>query len=279
MEYEKPVIGYFEFPITGESSIYLRLNVHDSFGLRSNAKAVIAIPVGKFNNKSYCIAMKTREDNIMITGGQTSNIPYDTDNGLMLKHGVSISRGMCITFFANGTKYFATCEFVNYVTKEPTTNETFEIIFPYGRNPSILDHIEKCTLGNMLKPSEKPAPSVKPEAPEVHIEAPIPAPTMKTSYKVEFEFKRAKYSGVDCWAVPRGISAAYKISVDAKTANQLSLTLVVKSQLNSSIQRSNVNFYKDEPDTFRLGVGASHFWIVDKDENLVNFDITNIRPE
>lgn len=262
--FECPTIGYFQIPLIEAPQAQLRLNVttYSTFTRDFKASFIAAIP---YYGDKPCQSAIVKQADDMLTVHATSeySVPYDNIVGFQMSQGLHIVNGSKVAFWANGHKYWAKCELV---ATDPNVKApgSVSIDIPLGRNPSILDEIEKLKFEDLKV--DKPA--VKEET------KPVAPPTLK----LEFEFKRVKYMGIDCWRVPGGINSALKIKINHEVWNAPNMRLCAVDH-PSRIFKNTFSTYKDEPGWIRVSGDINYFWIVNTDEEMVNFDIFEVKIE
>lgn len=269
-EFGKPVIGYFEIPINDKTN--LRLKVTHHYTLNSSYKAAFVFPVPYFNEPLQNAVIKPKDDVLMVCGTKKYTIPDDDVMGVNIRHVARITSKTHVAFLANRRKYFAICELL---PNQPNDVAPYEINveFPYGRNPTILDEIEKLSFDAMVIKPVKKADEVKPNDTNTVVKV----EPVVTTHKVEFNITRAKCIGVPCWMIPTNVYVNLKIKINKEVANK-SLRLITRGKLGTIAIASLVT-YLDEPNTIQVKAGTNNFWIVDTNEDLIDFDIVDIKIE
>ncbi|QJX71398.1 hypothetical protein F-LCD7_0149 [Faustovirus] len=272
--FNKATVGYFNIIL--DNDIVLRLNITRYYKLFSELKAVIVLPPNESTKRTNnLVVMKTFKNKLLVAGSGDYCVPVDENTGLVDKYDVMISTGAKVSFYANGYKYFAICELFNIHTAKPVTGIR-SLTFPADEGASILDSIEvfKLEIMQKLEPvKEVVEPKFESETPATN----PPAPAVQTSFKVESEFTRAKIAGVDCWAVPRYFSGNAVIKIAIKT--QHITARIATRALDGTIKVNNIHYetYAKMNPAIQVNMPITHFWLVDGNEELIDFDIESAK--
>jgi hypothetical protein len=262
-------IGYFNVPVDKDPDVYLRFNVHKVINLLSDdTKAVLVVPgesVGGYPTSSQCAIIKRLDDVINVRGTVDWSIPKVDSSALGVPLVLVISPGTVAVVHANGRKYHTSCEFV---AKDPSKNTricyNYAFQIPHGRNPSVLDHLEKFKLSTMSTPQSQEQPSRTP------VKETLPA---ISGVKIEFEITRGKCVGVDCWKIPYGMKGTLKFKIN-RDVDFKNWRIVTKS--SSSVSTLVPVPHGKETDVLQIDSSANYFWVTDLNENLVEFNIVSV---
>jgi len=261
-EFKKETIGYFQFP-SGESNIDIRMRVtsfYDVTHLKLDDKAAIIIPSScvdgtkGVNGRQYHFK-KQICDTVKFTPTGEYVLDVRGETSTMMQVNCVLNPNENVVVYAHKYKYYAKLTFVNTATKTGHYSPIL-IIMPKGRNPSILDEIEKLQFESMEK-----------------IEAVNTLPTMQdlqTEFSFDIKLKKEFYNGVECWKVPSMINKCFEITVDRPISGTKLVTIDKNGKFEAFVlsgNATNLVYIRD---------GVREFWFAGTDGKLVNVVIKTL---
>lgn len=278
--FDRSIVGTYKFPLIDYNGVRVQMEVRATYAVSCPHKAAIVIKHPTLlGDKTYVCAMKSQGDLLAISNGDDYTIPTTANSGLMVRYDIDIHDGEKVAFYVNQWKYYAIMRIICDAGVKPLSQ--YRITFPFGRNPSILDEIEKCPVPSKLTP---PLPVVANDS--VAIDGVANDNTTGSSnttsksapktVKIEFELKRGKCSGVDCWVLPRALRGSYRVKL-SHPVDTKNWKVIHKDDASGNLVRKSVSGRHGDPETMYINGEWSYFWIIDAtDESLVNVDILGL---
>lgn len=271
-EFKKETIGYFQFP-SGESNIDIRMRVtsfYDVTHLKLDDKAAIIIPSScvdgtkGVNGRQYHFKKQICDTvKFTPTGEYVLDVRGETSTMMQVNCVLNPNENVVVYTCAHKYKYYAKLTFVNTATKTGHYSPIL-IIMPKGRNPSILDEIEKLQFESMERIEVKPEPTTK---------AVNTLPTMQepqTEFSFDIKLKKEFYNGIECWKVPSAINKCFEITVDRPISGMKLVTIDKDGKFEAFVlsgNATNLVYIRD---------GVKEFWFVGTDEKPINVVIKTL---
>lgn len=269
-------IGYFDVTVPAKTPLVLRLNIHYYVTGLTSVRADVGIVVkasdtsmmnGGEDTQTKCCVWRAGNKNY-VTPQIDFSIPFRNEVGFSTGAWITIKTDDKIAFYANKVKYYATCKII--------TNGITNNICLYSTNSTKngwLDLLDKLQLSNMVEIKPEVKLTAEPEVkPEVKLEVKKP---QRKEVKIELLLKPVKYMGVECWEIPAKLGSNITIMIDKPIDPTWKLCVLNNANTMSSFA---INVDKNEKSCFVVSYVYRKFWIVDADNNIVDFDVIKAEP-
>ena len=273
-------IGYFDVTVPAKTPLVLRLNIHYYVTGLTSVRADVGIVVkasdtslttGDDYTQTKCCVWRKGDKNY-VTPQVDFSIPFRNEVGFNTGAWITIKNDDKIAFYANRIKYYATCKII--------TNGITNTISLYSVNSSKngwLDLLDKLQLHDMIKITNEVKPVDKPKVePKVEpADKPEAKKSQRKEVKIELLLKPIKYMGVECWEIPAKLGSNITITIDKPIDPTWKLCILNNANTMSSFA---INVDKNEKSCFVVSYGYRKFWIIDADNNVVDFDVIKAEP-
>ncbi|SME64797.1 Hypothetical protein FSTVST1_118 [Faustovirus ST1] len=273
-EFKKETIGYFQFP-SGESNIDIRMRVtsfYDVAHLKLDYKAAIIIPTScvdgtkGVNGRQYNFK-KQICDTVKFTPTGEYVLDVRGETSTMMQVNCVLNPNENVVVYANKYKYYAKLTFVNTATKTGHYSPIL-IIMPKGRNPSILDEIEKLQFESIEKIEVKPKPAAVVATTVVDTNPTVQ--DLQTEFSFDIKLKKEFYNGVECWKVPSMINKCFEITVDRPISGTKLVTIDKNGKFEAFVLSGNAT------NSVYIRGDVREFWFAGTDGKLVNVVIKTL---